>query len=150
MDFLILYDIGLVVLFSTMLALLAKILKQPVIPAYILSGILLGPQGLAIITNEALIVALSEIGIALLLFTVGMEMDLTKLKNVGKIASFGSLLQMILTAGGGFILATYLGFNNMLAQQGTGSADGRKMHRSELFDCLTNIIAAIALADHPL
>ncbi len=113
MDFLILYDIGLVVLFSTMLALLAKILKQPVIPAYILSGILLGPQGLAIITNEALIVALSEIGIALLLFTVGMEMDLTKLKNVGKIASFGSLLQMILTAGGGFILATYLGFNNI-------------------------------------
>ena len=113
MDLLILYDIGLVVLFSTMLALIAKILKQPVIPAYILSGILLGPQGLAIITNEALIVALSEIGIALLLFTVGMEMDITKLKNVGKIASFGSLIQMILTAGGGFILATYLGFNNI-------------------------------------
>ncbi|MCK4968157.1 MAG: cation:proton antiporter, partial [Candidatus Aenigmarchaeota archaeon] len=76
-------------------------------------GFILGPHGLALITNEALITALSEIGIALLLFTVGMEMDLTKLKNVGKIASIGSILQLILTASGGFILAISLGFTQI-------------------------------------
>ncbi|NOR85920.1 hypothetical protein GQ473_07450 [archaeon] len=113
MNFLLLYDIGLIVFFATVLALLAKLLKQPVIPAYIISGFFLGPHGFALITNEALITSLSEIGIALLLFTVGMEMDITKLKNVGKIASMGSIIQILFIAGGGFILATYLGFSQI-------------------------------------
>ena len=113
MEIALLYDIGIIIVVVTFISIIAKILKQPLIPAYIFGGILTGPEVFKLITNQDLISTLSEIGIALLLFIVGMEMDFSKLKNIGLIASLGTFLQLVITSLVGFFLTYVLGFNFM-------------------------------------
>jgi len=103
------FDLGLMLIIATIFAYLAKMLKQPLMPAYILTGVIIGPL-LGVITNTALITTMSEIGIAFLLFIVGLEIDLKKLKNVGIVASLGGMTQILILFSFGFILAMFLGF----------------------------------------
>lgn len=60
----ILFDIGIILIISTFLAYLLKIIKQPLIPAYIIAGILIGPYFFKLITNLEEIKILAELGIA--------------------------------------------------------------------------------------
>jgi len=105
----IFFDIGIVIIIATAFAFVAKKLKQPLIPAYVLAGIVIGPV-LGLITNTEVITNLSEIGIAFLLFIVGLEMNLRKLKDVGMVSSVGGLVQMLSIFTFTFILAVFLGF----------------------------------------
>ena len=105
----IFFEIGSVMIIATIFAYFAKFLKQPLIPAYILTGVLLGPL-LGIITNAEIINNLSEIGIAFLLFIVGLEIDIRKLKHVGLVASLGGIIQIALTFAIAFAASLALGF----------------------------------------
>ena len=105
----IFFDIGIVIIIATVFAFVAKMLKQPLIPAYVLAGIIIGPV-LGLITNTEVIVTLSEIGIAFLLFIVGLEMNLRKLRDVGLVSSVGGLVQMLSMFTVTFVLAVFLGF----------------------------------------
>lgn len=105
----IFFDIGIVIIIATVFAFIAKSLKQPLIPAYVLAGIIIGPV-LGLITNTEVITNLSEIGIAFLLFIVGLEMNLRKLRDVGLVSSVGGLVQMLSIFTVTFILAVFLGF----------------------------------------
>ena len=89
------FDLGLVIIIATSMGILARLLKQPLIPAYILAGLLIGP-GLGIIKDPDAILMISEIGVAFLLFMVGMELHIDRLKSVIHISVYGSLLQMII------------------------------------------------------
>ncbi|MBR9702572.1 cation:proton antiporter, partial [Candidatus Woesearchaeota archaeon] len=91
----ILLDIGLIMIFATVAGIIARFFKQPLIPAYIISGIILGPI-LGLITDQHTITLLAEIGIAFLLFIVGMELDLRRLKEIGAVASLGGTLQIVI------------------------------------------------------
>lgn len=102
-------DMGLMIIFATFFAFIARYLKQPIIPAYIIGGIVLGPI-LGIITDAELIFKLSEIGIAFLLFIVGLELDFKRLKDIGLVASVGGLIQVAISFGVGFALSHILGF----------------------------------------
>ncbi|MFC1651933.1 cation:proton antiporter [Patescibacteria group bacterium] len=73
-------DIGVLVILAGLGALIASFLRQPLIPLYLLVGILIGPI-LGLVTNQDVIITFSEIGIALLLFVVGLQIDLSKLKK---------------------------------------------------------------------
>ncbi|RLJ10299.1 MAG: sodium:proton exchanger, partial [Candidatus Aenigmatarchaeota archaeon] len=106
-----LFDIGLIIIVSTFFAYLARILRQPFLVAYVLAGFVIGPSGLGLITNTSEIATLSELGIAFLLFTVGLEIDLRKLKHVGFISIGGGILQVILTFITGFFVAQWIGFD---------------------------------------
>ena len=79
----IFYDIGYIIILATFFSFFARIWRQPLIPAYVLAGILLGPV-FGLITNFETIRTLSEIGIAFLLFIVGLELDIRKLRNVDR------------------------------------------------------------------
>ncbi len=105
----IFFEIGSIMIIATVLAYFAKFLKQPLIPAYIFTGILLGPL-LGIITNAEIINNFSEIGIAFLLFIVGLEIDVRKLKYVGLVASLGGVIQIALTSAIAFAASLALGF----------------------------------------
>lgn len=98
-------EIGIVIIVASLLAMLAKFLKQPLIIAYIIAGIVIGPIGLAWIQSQEMIALFSELGIVFLLFIVGLQLDLRKLKNVGWQASLIGLAQVIFTAGIGFFIA---------------------------------------------
>src|SRR3989344_3135887 len=102
-------DLGLIIIVATILAFLARLIKQPVIPAYILTGYLLGPwRGL--ITDKTTIQTLSEIGITFLLFIVGLEIDFRKLKHIGLAGSLGGVIQIVAVFATGFIVAALFGF----------------------------------------
>ena len=105
----IFFDIGLVIIVATLFAFIARFFKQPLIPAYILTGLIIGPF-LGLITNTEIIATLSEIGIAFLLFIVGLEIDFRKLANVGAISTIGGLIQVLLVFTISFIIALFLGF----------------------------------------
>ncbi len=109
----IIFDISLVIIFATLFAYLARLVKQPLIPAYIVAGMVIGPLGLGLINDQGLIRALSEIGIAFLLFIVGLEVNFKKLKSVSSVSIFGGLVQVVATFVLGFAVALALGFNQI-------------------------------------
>ena len=102
-------DIGVIVIVSTLLAYAARLLKQPLIPAYVIAGIILGPV-LGFVTNVETINNLSEIGIAFLLFIVGLEIDIRKLKDVGLVATAGGAMQIIAVFILTFLISLSMGF----------------------------------------
>ena len=112
----IIFDIALILIISAILAFIAKILRQPLIPAYVVAGLLIGPLVLGLIKNTELIYAFSEIGIAFLLFTAGLEISFRKIKeaNLKKILVIGAL-QILAVFGLGIFLAEFFGLTTMQA-----------------------------------
>ncbi|MFQ5475227.1 MAG: cation:proton antiporter [Candidatus Nanoarchaeia archaeon] len=103
-------EIGIMIIVATLGAYIAKLFKQPITPAYILAGVLMGPV-FGIVNNLELIGTLSEIGIAFLLFIVGLELNFKRMKDVGNVSTFGGVIQVVLSFLLGFALATLLGFS---------------------------------------
>ena len=79
-------DLIFILATATVFSVIARSLKQPFIPAYVIAGILIGPFGLKLITDINIITAFAEFGVALLLFVIGLELNLKKLKVVGKVS----------------------------------------------------------------
>ncbi|MBI5064887.1 cation:proton antiporter [Candidatus Woesearchaeota archaeon] len=93
----ILLEVGIIFLVAGLFALLSKVLKQPLIIGYLIAGLLIGPSGFGLIKGEEVISSLSELGVAFLLFIVGMQLDFRKLKSLGKIVLTAGSAQIILT-----------------------------------------------------
>ena len=108
-------DIGIILIVATILAIVARFLKQPLIIGYMLAGIIIGPLGLGWVVNHDVITTLSEIGIAFLLFIVGLELDIRKLKHLGAVSLIVGLGQVVLTFIAGYILAIFLGLPSTYA-----------------------------------
>jgi Kef-type K+ transport system membrane component KefB len=107
----LLSSIGLCVTAAAVLAFVAHRLRQPMLLAYLLAGVLIGPQiGLRLITEDEAIGTVSEIGLILLLFIIGLEMDLKKLLAAGKPVLVAGLLQFPLCAGLGLAFFAPIGF----------------------------------------
>lgn len=92
------------------IAYILHFFKQPSIIAYIITGLLIGPFSLYRLHHGEILHGLSEIGITLLLFMVGLDLDITQLKKIGKTAVVAGVGQIIFTAGIGFGIVTLLGF----------------------------------------
>ncbi|OIO73096.1 MAG: cation/H(+) antiporter [Zetaproteobacteria bacterium CG1_02_53_45] len=87
-----------IVLFCTVLIAYVSVrLKQPIVVAYILSGIVLGPSGLAIIEDHDVVTRIGEIGVIMLLFFVGMEVSIPRLLQRWKIAFVGTNIQIAIS-----------------------------------------------------
>lgn len=109
----LLFNLGIILITATFFAYLSRLFKQPLIPAYIIAGLVLGPIGLKLIQDIELIRSISEIGIIFLLFIVGLEMDLKKLKSVGTVTIVTAVLQVILTFVAGYFISLLLGFDTI-------------------------------------
>ena len=72
-------------------------LKIPPVIGLIFTGILLGPSGIAAVYDQKLISTLAELGVILLLFTIGLEFSLDDLKKLKKIVLVGGLVQILVT-----------------------------------------------------
>ncbi len=93
---------------ATTVGYLANRLGQPVLLGYLLGGMIVGPAGLRLISLESNIETLSKVGVALLLFALGVEFSLKELLRVRAIAFGGGTLQIIFTIllGGGLAYLT--------------------------------------------
>jgi CPA2 family monovalent cation:H+ antiporter-2 len=104
-------DIILLILAAFSCGLLLQRLGQPLILGYIAAGIILGPHtGGLTISNIREIELLAEIGIALLLFALGLEFSLKDLKPVKGIAILGTPIQIVLTIGLGIGIGHLMGW----------------------------------------
>ena len=79
----LLSSIGICVSAAALLAVVGWRLRQPLILAYLLTGVIIGPQGLKWVPNQESISTVAEIGLILLLFVIGLEIDLKKLASAG-------------------------------------------------------------------
>lgn len=107
--------IAAAVILAAFCAFLVSFLKQPTITGFIIAGLIIGYFGYTESFNLDTLNSLASIGIALLLFIVGLEMDLRSLSKVGWRALIIGLLQMILTFAAGLAVAGWLGFTHQPA-----------------------------------
>src|SRR3989338_1385493 len=103
-------ELGVIVIIATALGLLARLLKQPPLLAYLITGVLLGPSVLNLLASAELLRTLSSIGIAFLLFIVGLNLNARVLKEVGPIALVTGIGQVLFTAVIGYAITRWLGF----------------------------------------
>ena len=106
----LLLNLGFIVITAAGFAFLGKLVKMPSIVAYIIAGIVLGP-GLGIVQLDHSLELISELGIALLLFLVGLELSLQKIKDLGRVAIILGGLQVPMTAAGAYVISTLMGFS---------------------------------------
>ncbi|WP_291984858.1 cation:proton antiporter [Luteitalea sp.] len=91
-------DLAIVIVAGLVGGLVAQAARQPLILGYILAGVLVGPHSVGrAVTNTHDIELLAEIGVALLLFALGLEFSLKQLQPVRRIALIGTPIQMVLT-----------------------------------------------------
>jgi len=105
-------DIAILVTAALIGGLVAQVLKQPLIIGYILAGVAVGPYtGWINISDIHNVEKLAEIGVALLLFALGLEFSLRELKPVRNIALIGTPVQIVLTTAFGFGIGHWLGWD---------------------------------------
>ncbi len=102
-------QLGIIFIIAAVTAYLLRLLKQPHILAYVLVGVLLTPV-FKIITNTSIIDSVSVMGIAFLLFIVGLEMNLKAVKNVALVSSLGGTIQITILFVLGYLAALALGY----------------------------------------
>ena len=104
-------DIVVIVVAALVGGLIAQRLKQPLILGYILAGVLVGPHtGGISISDSHDIELLAEIGVALLLFALGLEFSLKELQPVRKVALIGTPIQILLTMAFGYAIGRFFGW----------------------------------------
>jgi Kef-type K+ transport system membrane component KefB len=107
----LLSSIGICISVAAGLAFIGNWLRQPLLLAYLLAGVLIGPQiGFGLISDRASIETVSEIGLILLLFIIGLELDLNKLLAAGKPVLVTGVLQFPLCVALGLAFFIPFGF----------------------------------------
>ncbi len=113
MDFMILKDIVIIFALSTLVNVIFTRIKIPTVVGYLLTGILAGPHLLSLVNGEHEIDILAEIGVILLLFTIGIEFSLKHLLRIRRIVFVGGLLQVIITAGVFYVVSVLYGLDKI-------------------------------------
>lgn len=108
-------SIALVLASAAVVAFLAHRARQPLIVAFIAVGILVGPSVFGWVNQSEPLELFAEIGIAVLLFLVGLKLDLGLVRSIGRVALLTGLGQIGFTASIGFMLALVLGMTGTVA-----------------------------------
>lgn len=111
MELKILQDLVILFALSTLVNLIFTRLKVPTAVGYLVTGIIAGPYVLSLISDHHNIELLAEIGVILLLFTIGMEFSLKHLLRIRRIVFLGGFIQVFLTAGIFFLVSKFYNLN---------------------------------------
>ena len=88
-------DIAICIIAAWILAVLSQVARQPVLLAYLVAGFVIGPHGFQWITKTQNIETISEIGLSLLLFMIGLEIDLKKMLSAGRVILLTAAAQIL-------------------------------------------------------
>jgi len=110
-----LQDLAIVMIVAGLVTLLFHRLKQPVVLGYILAGLIIGPHTppYALIRDQHAIETMSELGIVLLMFSLGLEFNLRKLRTVGVPALLAAVLEIVLMVAVGYQLGRWFEWSHM-------------------------------------
>jgi Kef-type K+ transport system membrane component KefB len=104
------FEFAVILIIASVVGAIGKLLKQPLIVSFIAVGILVGPSVFNIVSSDDSVHLLAEMGIAILLFVVGLKLDLNLIKTTGPVALITGLGQVIFTSIIGFFIAWVLGY----------------------------------------
>ncbi len=108
-------EIALLLLACALAGALFVRLRQPVLIAYIVLGIAVGPAGLGLVTAHDQVALLAQIGVTVLLFVVGLKLDLHHVRHIGPVALATGIGQLVFTIAFGFGIVLLLGKGAMEA-----------------------------------
>lgn len=110
-----LQDLAVVMIVASLVMIAFRRLKQPVVLGYIIAGVIIGPHTppYPLIHDETTINTLSELGVILLMFSLGLEFSLRKLKSVGAPALIAALMEITLLFWVGYEVGKFFGWGSM-------------------------------------
>lgn len=112
MDQTYLLEFGAVLIVAAVLGAFARLFKQPLILAYLVSGILIGPFALGVINEPKIIETFASIGIIFLLFLIGLELNPKKLLEIGNTALIAGFFQILFSGIFYFIAVKIIGYSS--------------------------------------
>lgn len=149
-----LLELGSLFLLCVVVGVVAQRLKMPTIVGFLFAGAVIGPSGLALVHRPELVDQLAEIGVVMLLFTVGTELSITRLAHMRRATLVGGGLQLGLTVALGALAAQlggmsweraiFLGF--LLAMSSTAAITKLLAERGELQAPAPRLAIAICIA----
>ncbi len=104
-------NLSLIILVALIASIVARILKQPLIVAYIVSGVILSPYFFGLVDKVPEVSIFAQMGVAVLMFMVGLNLDPKVIKEVGLVSLVTGIGQIIFTVFVGFFLGIALGFS---------------------------------------
>src|SRR3989344_2804132 len=104
-------EISIILLIAVIISGIMRILRQPLVIGYIITGIIVSPQVLGTLRSTEAIQTFAQLGVALLLFMVGLNLNPKTIKEVGKVSIITGLGQVFFTSIIGFFIAKALGFS---------------------------------------
>jgi Kef-type K+ transport system membrane component KefB len=107
------YEFAAILGIAVGLGFVGRLLKQPLIVSFIAVGLLIGPYGMDMMRSSEQIHLLSEMGIAVLLFVVGLKLDVSLIRTSGTVALATGLGQVIFTSVFGYFICLALGFDSI-------------------------------------
>ncbi|KMO74345.1 sodium:proton exchanger [Mycolicibacterium chubuense] len=107
--------LAVILVIATVAGLIAIKLRQPLIVAFILVGVAVGPVGLSWVSTADTLELLAELGLSILLFLVGLRLDLHMIRSTGPVAVATGLGQVVVTATLGYLTALALGMGTVTA-----------------------------------
>jgi len=111
----IFYEIAALLVLAAGAGFVGLLLRQPLIVSFIAVGIIAGPSALDIAQSDEQIGLLAELGIAVLLFLVGLKLDFNLVRTLGPVALVTGLGQVVFTTVFGFLIALAMGLNALTA-----------------------------------
>ena len=111
----LLLEIGLIIGIAAVISILGRVIRQPPIVAYLITGVIAVPLFLKIVSPTDTLQSLAHLGVALLLFIVGISLDFRVLKQLGGTAIVGGLATMAVVTTIMFFIAQALGFQSIAA-----------------------------------
>ncbi len=109
------FEFAAILIISALVGLVGRFMRQPLIVAFIGVGILVGPWGLDLLKSLDKVHLLADLGIAILLFAIGLKLDLTLIKSTGKVALLTGMGQVLFTSFFGYLIALAFGFSSLIA-----------------------------------
>jgi len=106
-------EISIIIFVAMIVSIVMRVLKQPLIVGYILTGIVIGPYALNLLHSGEVLELFSKIGITILLFIVGLNLSPNVIKEVGKVSLLTGLGQVLFTSIIGFVIARALGIDTI-------------------------------------
>ena len=104
-------DLVIVVVAASVGGVAARLVRAPIVLGYLAVGMIIGPHVLEVIENVETVRTLAEIGVILLVFTIGIEISIRDIYSLGKVVLIGGVLQIAATAGVMIPVGLMLGFS---------------------------------------
>ena len=107
----LIYNIALCIVAAGVFGLIMKVLRQPMLLGYLIAGVVIGPIGFGFISSGLEVNSIAELGLILLLFMIGLEINLNKMISAGKMVVIPGLIQFPLTVFIAFFLLKGMGLS---------------------------------------